>query len=182
MSAQQICDGTLDTNARTALERISGTKRFSELSGKNEASEPKEFSTTRAVKHLHDEPTQRSKCSIYKTSGENDFPIIEIQFLAAKQHPEPLEEATNNLVPFPLGSYAAVGKNGADLYFECTTSGTEESFIGDTPYVKAEMFSPSFGSRDPRDRMVILNSISRAVASKAGCASQADLPVEVPTV
>lgn len=180
LSAQQLCDGTLAAEARGTLTRISGAKRFTELSGDNEAGEPNEFSTARAIKHLNDETNYRSKCRIYKAGGDNDFPLIEIQFLAAKQHPALLAKPTRQLIPFELGSYAAVGKNGAELYFKCATRQAGTPSTGDTPYIKAEMTSPSFGMNAPRDRMVILNSISRAVANKAGCASEAALPAAVP--
>lgn len=180
LSAQQLCDGTLAAEARDTLTRVSGTKRFTELSGENEAGEPNEFSTARAIKYLHDETNYRSKCRIYKASGDNDFPLIEIQFLAAKQHPTPLAKPTRELIPFELGSYAAAGRNGAELYFKCATHQTDTPSTDDTPYIKAEMTSPSFGVNSPRDRMVILNSISRAVANKAGCASESALPAAVP--
>lgn len=86
-------------------------------------------------------------------------------------------------MPFAVGTYAATGTNGADLYFACVTSGTANSFIGNTQYVKGEMTSSSSPLRsdtDARDHMVILNSIARAVAAKAGCASKARLPAKVP--
>ncbi|MFJ4811358.1 hypothetical protein [Streptomyces longwoodensis] len=176
VSSQELCDGTLDAEARAALGRLSGADRFTELPGMNDAGESNAFSVSRAVDHLHDEPGLRSKCRVYPTDDDSDFPLVEIQFLAALQHPAPLTAAHGGMVPFRVGAYAAVGKNGADLYFACTTTGTGASASGDTPYVKAEMLSPSLGTRDPRDRMVILTSVARAVARAAGCAEEAGLP------
>ncbi|WP_329363675.1 hypothetical protein [Streptomyces sp. NBC_01483] len=183
VAARQLCDGTLDAEATAAVERLSGTKQFTELTGTNESGEPNKFSVARAVKHLHDETTRRSRCNIYKASGDNDFPVLQIQFYAAKQHPQPLKEATRNLVPFAVGTYAATGTNGADLYFACTTGGTANSFIGNAQYVKGEMtssFSALRSTSDAREHMVILNSVARAVAAKAGCAAEARLPAKVP--
>ncbi|MGW5769545.1 hypothetical protein ACWEVY_10410 [Streptomyces longwoodensis] len=176
MSSQELCDGTLDTEARAALGRLSGADRLTELPGMNDAGDSNAFSVSRAVGHLHDEPGLRSKCRVYPTDDDSDFPLVEIQFLAAPQHPAPLTAAHGGTVPFRVGAYAAAGKNGADLYFACTTAGTGASAGGDTPYVKAEMLSPSLGTRDPRERMVILTSVARAVARAAGCAEEAGLP------
>lgn len=83
-----------------------------------------------------------------------------------------------------MGLYAQVGRDGADLFFQCPTrAASEDAYIGDTKYVKAELYSTRaqlHGDSLDKDRMVILNSVSRAVAREAGCAAQAGLPTAVP--
>ncbi len=83
-----------------------------------------------------------------------------------------------------MGLYAQVGRDGADLFFQCPTrAGSKDAYIGDTKYVKAELYSAAAqlrGDSIGKDRMVILNSVSRKVAQEAGCASEADLPTAVP--
>ncbi|HEY8997006.1 MAG TPA: hypothetical protein VIM60_03865, partial [Edaphobacter sp.] len=170
LSADQVCDGALDAEGRAALTRLSDANSFEELTGENNAGEPRKFSLARAAKHLHDEYGARSRCDIYKTGKGNDFPVLSIDFMASKHSLKPSKERRPESVLFNVGSYADVTKNGAYLYFNCATKGSVGSFVGDTPYVKGEMFSTSFAARDPRDRMVILNSLARAVAEEVGCA------------
>ncbi|MHC5903377.1 hypothetical protein ACVNF4_05610 [Streptomyces sp. S6] len=181
LSADQVCDGALDTEGRAALTRLSDVKEFEELTGKNDAGEPSKFSLVRATKHLHDRYEARSRCDIYKTGKGNDFPFVSIDFMASEHSLKPSKEGRPKSVLFNVGSYAAVTENGALLYFNCATKGSAGSFVGDTPYVKGDMYSTSSAARDPRDRMVILNSLARAVAEKLGCTAEADLPAKVPT-
>lgn len=83
-----------------------------------------------------------------------------------------------------MGLYAQVGRAGADLFFRCSTkAASKDAYIGDTKYVKAELFSTAsqlHGDSVDKDRMVILNAVSRKVAQEAGCATEANLPVRVP--
>ncbi len=85
-----------------------------------------------------------------------------------------------------MGVFAQVGGKGADLYFNCPTKATtDDAFTGDTEFVKTEMFAVAAdmqGKDVNKDRMAILNSMARAVAEAAGCASEAALPSQVPEV
>ncbi|MFF4042158.1 hypothetical protein [Streptomyces sp. NPDC001816] len=183
--ASKICDGSLDSQAATALQRLSGTDRFDELTGTNEAGEPNAFSLNRAVKHLHDEYLKRSACWVYKSGDESGTPLLEIRFLASSNHPSSSEKQPgSDRVRYPLGVYALAGPYGADLFFRCPTKPTtDDAAIGSTNYVKAEMTAPADhmrGGSVNKDRMMILNSMARAVAEAAGCPSTAALPKQVP--
>lgn len=180
VTAERLCDGALDAEAAAALERLFHMRHFTELTGVNGAGESNSFSVSRAVRHLHDDATSRSKCSIYSTKSGDDFPLLQIEFYAAEQHPNPTSKASNRLVTFPVGVYAATGTNGADLFFGCTT----KTGTGATHFIKGEMFSPSSALesyRSARDHMVVLNSVARRIADEAGCSSEANLPRKVPS-
>ncbi|MFI7006762.1 hypothetical protein [Streptomyces sp. NPDC050145] len=186
VSARQVCEGALDTAAAEALTRIAGTDRFDELTGTNDAGEPNTFSLRRAVEHLHDKSTARSSCSIYKTGDGSGTPLLEVEFLASVGHPKPSgDNSDHDKVEYRLGVYAATGPNGANLYFKCPSKAEgKSSFIGDTQYVKAQMYSAAgkiHGDDSSRDRMTILNSIARKVADRVGCASTAALPEKLPS-
>ncbi|MFE1886856.1 hypothetical protein, partial [Streptomyces diastatochromogenes] len=74
--------------------------------------------------------------------------------------------------------------NGADLFFRCPTKPTsDDAAIGSTNYVKAEMTASANqmrGDNVNKDRMMVLNSMARAVAEGADCTSSAALPTQVP--
>ncbi|XUL91503.1 hypothetical protein ACQ86D_36915 [Streptomyces galilaeus] len=183
--AAKVCDGTLDPSASAALQRLGGSRRFDELTGTNEAGEPNTFSLTRAVKHLHDEYNKRSACRLYKSGDDSGQPLLEVRFSASSNHPSAsAAESSSDRVSYPLGVYALAGSNGADLFFRCPTKATtSDASVGDTNYVKAEMSAISnnlHGSSVNKDRMVVLNSMARAVAKAADCASTAALPAQVP--
>ncbi|SEE59241.1 hypothetical protein SAMN05216489_07295 [Streptomyces sp. 3213] len=184
--AGKVCDGTLDTAASAALRRLAGSDRFDELTGTNEAGEPNSFSLARAVKHLHDEYTKRSACRLYKSGDNSGQSLLEVRFSASSNHPSVSTEASSSdRVSYPLGVYALAGSNGADLFFRCPTKATtDNASVGDTNYVKAEMSAIAVtmrGNSVNKDRMVVLNSMARAIAEAAGCASTAALPTRVPT-
>ncbi|MEV5309986.1 hypothetical protein [Streptomyces sp. NPDC052610] len=180
--AGRICDGTLDTSAVTALQRMSGANRFEELTGTNQAGEPNEFSVNKSVKHLHSKYLKQSICSVYKVGDEK--PLLRVRFSASKYYPSGKEDPSGREVHYPLGVFAQVGINGADLFFRCPTKApVKDAYIGDTDYVKAEMYTATNrlrGNDKAGDIMVVLNSMARAVAEAAGCASQAGLPTRVP--
>ena len=185
VAAGKVCDGTLDASASAALRRLAGSDRFDELTGTNEAGEPNTFSVSRAVKHLHDEYVKRSACRVYKSGDNSDQPLLDVRFSASSNHPSASAEAsTGDRVSYPLGVYALAGSNGADLFFRCTTKATtDNASVGDTNYVKAEMSAVAnnmHGNSVDKDRMVVLNSMARAVAEAAGCTSTAGLPAQVP--
>jgi hypothetical protein len=186
VSASKICDGTLDASAAEALHRLAGTDRFDEATGTNEAGEPRTFSLENAVRHLHDEYGKRSACWVYKTSDASGEPLLEIRFSASRGYPSSTEkDSSGDKARYPLGVYAQVGRSGADLFFKCSTKApSAQAYIADTMYVKAELFSDTAklrGDSVDKDRIVILNSVSRRVAQEAGCASEASLPAEVPS-
>ncbi|MET8803938.1 hypothetical protein [Streptomyces sp. NPDC004546] len=184
VAAGTICDGTLDAAAVEALQRLAGTSRFDEGTGANEAGEPRKFSLRNAVEHLHDEYRKRSACWVYKAGDDSGEPLLEIRFSASNSHPSATQkESSGHQTTYPLGVYANAGPDGADLFFRCATKApSKDSYIGDTKYVKAELYSAATkmrGDSIDKDRMVILNSISRKLTQEAGCSSEADLPTEV---
>ncbi|MFI7502944.1 hypothetical protein ACIBVL_31610 [Streptomyces sp. NPDC049687] len=185
VAANKVCDGTLDASAAAALQRLSGAERFEELTGTNDAGEPNTFSVSRAVKHLHDNYSAQGTCWVYKTDDDSGRSFLEIRFSAAKSHPSSSAgESGDDTVLYPMGVYARVSGNGADLYFDCPTKATtDDAFTGDTEFVKAEMYAVAAkiqGKDVNKDRITILNSMARAVAEAAGCASTAALPTRVP--
>ncbi|MZD05399.1 hypothetical protein GTW43_09940 [Streptomyces sp. SID5785] len=110
---------------------------------------------------------------------------MDIEFQAAESHPTARDENTrNDQVNYPIGAYAAVSTNGANLFFQCPTEAKKgDSLQSDTKYVKAALYSASAklrsdGSAD--ELMTILNSIARHVAAEAECTAVADLPEKLP--
>ncbi|WP_159038240.1 hypothetical protein [Streptomyces sp. WM6386] len=186
VAANKICDGTLDTSAAAALQRLSGTKQFDELTGTNEAGESNTFSVDRAIKHLHDSYSQRGTCWVYKTGDDSGRPLLEVRFSATRSHPSSSEEeeSSTDTVEYPVGVFARTSRYGADLFFRCPTKATtDDAHVGDTDYVKAEMYSATgkmTGGSVSKDRMTVLNSMARAVADAGGCASAAALPMQIP--
>jgi hypothetical protein len=180
--ASRICDGALDATAVAALERLGGAKRFEELTGTTAAGVPGEFSLRRSVEHLHDAYAKRGECRIYPIGA--DYPLLTIRFEARNFYPSGDGESPHMAVPYPVGLFAQVSRIGADLFFRCPTRGsTEDGHVEETPYVKGEMFiHHTVGGDAARDPMVILNSLSKAIAEAAGCASQAALPAQVPDI
>ncbi|WP_338697049.1 hypothetical protein V2W30_15505 [Streptomyces sp. Q6] len=181
--AVEVCAGTLDASAVAALVRMSGTDRFDELTGTNDAGEPNKFSLGRAVKHLHEKTSRRSACTVYKAGDSSGKPLLEIDFSASLSHPDDTTSGASNVI-YPLGVYAATGVNGSQLFFRCKTeANSADSYVGDSEYVKASMYSASGkirGDSGGRDRMTVLNSVARALAKEAGCAQEADLPEKLP--
>ncbi|MFF4095722.1 hypothetical protein ACFYYY_18120 [Streptomyces sp. NPDC001834] len=183
LSASQVCDGTLTASAATTLERIGETDRFTELTGTNDIGDPNKFSVKLAAKRLHEERGRRSECSLYKVGNDSGYPLMTIDFEPVAKHPDPDKAAKNmerDETVFPLGLFAyTAADNGAYLYFSCPTEGPE----GNTPYVKAEMYSSKAqmnADSTGKDRMTILNAVSRSLAKELGCAAQAKLPAKVP--
>ncbi|MFG2922518.1 hypothetical protein ACGFYA_13485 [Streptomyces sp. NPDC048305] len=180
LSASQVCDGTLDKAAATALESLGGTERFSELQGTDKSVALRPFSLELAAKTLRAKPTEKNTCVIYKADG-SDFPLLDISFSAWHSHPDLAQEnkeSDSGELFFPVGLFAAAsGDQGTSLYFKCPTEGSG----GKKPYVKADMYSAR-GQVNPdgKGRMTILNAVSRAVAEELGCAAQAKLPTKVP--
>ncbi|MFE9726387.1 hypothetical protein ACFYQ5_23010 [Streptomyces sp. NPDC005794] len=181
LSASQVCDGTLDTAAAAALESLGGTDRFAESQGTKRSGIPNTFSLERAAETLHAKPTEKNDCVIYKADDGSDFPLLDISFQSQKSHPDTVEEdraSDSGELFFPLGLFAsAKGDKGSTLYFACLTEGP----TGTMPYVKADMYSARDQvNPDGRGRLTVLNSVSRALADKLGCAAEANLPTNVP--
>ncbi|AWL38714.1 MULTISPECIES: hypothetical protein [unclassified Streptomyces] len=185
LSASQVCDGTLTTPAADALERIGGTASFTELDGTDGEGDPNSFSVELAAKRLHSELGRRNECVLYKAGDQSGIYLLKVRFEPTESRPNPESSAKNgkggdDSVAYPIGLYAYTpADSGAYLYFSCPTKGPE----GDTPYVMASMFS-SENQTNPdstgKDRMAVLNDVSRALAKELGCAAQAELPAEVP--
>ncbi|MFE7748069.1 hypothetical protein [Streptomyces sp. NPDC057428] len=178
LPASQICDGSLGPSGESALKRISGTDRFTELDGSNEAGDPNAFSLPLAAQHLHDDLSDRNQCQPYK--ADNDFPVLSIDFEARDSHSDPTNVSADDLSIYPLGRFAVTHKGGgATLVFSCPTEGGGES----TPYVRARL-TVTKGQVGPdstdKDQMAVLAAVSRALAEELGCAAQAKLPAVVP--
>ncbi|WP_405588261.1 hypothetical protein [Streptomyces sp. NBC_01092] len=182
--ATQICASTLDSSAAAALKRVSGTDEFTELEGESPGDgASNQFSLSGAVEGIHGTASERTQCTIYKADDKSGHPLIEIDFEAAASHPgsrSALKANSPKTTVYSIGAYAATNANfGATLFFACSTKGPD----GGKPYVKASMYSSGdqFAEEDTgRDRMIILNSLSRRLAEKLGCAKEASLPTEVP--
>ncbi|MCS0605978.1 hypothetical protein NX794_32940 [Streptomyces sp. LP11] len=182
VDASKVCGGALDSAASKALRRLADADRFDGSGGANEAGGSGTFSVQNVVGHLHDEYSKREACWVYKSGDDSGDPLLEIRFSASRTYPTAsAEESAVEGVSFPVGVYARVGTSGADLFFRCSTKAPSAgAYVGDTKYVKAELFSPAGkirGDSAARDRITVLNSVSRLVAQKAGCASEADLPM-----
>ncbi|MET9498193.1 hypothetical protein [Streptomyces sp. NPDC006552] len=184
VGAGQVCAGTLDASAARALERLSGTNRFEELTGTNEIGEPNAFSVKRAVQHLHATPSSRSSCTVYLADDNSGMPLLDLDLSASQSHPKRTEtNSSRKRLTYPMGVYAAATQTGTQLFFSCTTEAkSADAYVGDTKYVEANMsfIGHARGGDEGRDRMTVLNSVARAVARAAGCATEAALPTTVP--
>ena len=182
--ANRICDGALDASAQAALKRLGGSDTFKELTGKTSAGQPNQFSLSRAAAHLHDEVELRSRCTVYLPDDTSGAPLVQLDFETSNKPPIRAEvekqEPNARLTFYPLGVYAATSDdNSTSLYFTCTTKGAD----GEASYVDGGIFSSGDqlkGNSTSKDRMTILNSVSRRLAEELGCASEANLPSAVP--
>ncbi|MFD3606530.1 hypothetical protein ACFWXA_00410 [Streptomyces atroolivaceus] len=177
LSASQVCGGTLSAAGVAALEHIGGKNGYTELE------DPERWSLESAAKRLEDSAVSDYECSLYQEGDESGRPLMTIEFMARKSHPDPAEAAKDrehDQLFYPLGVYAsAKGYLATSLFFACPTERAE----GKTSYVKADMYSAEKkmnADSTGKDRMTILNDISRAMAEELGCAAQAQLPAEVP--
>ncbi|GAA5704859.1 MULTISPECIES: hypothetical protein [Streptomyces] len=183
LTAAEVCDSTLDSSAIAGLKRMGDTQKFTELPGTDDSGEPNKFSLKRAASTIHDDMTQRNQCVVYKTGDTTGHPLIDVDFSAVKYHPnseKPTADASAELTIYPIGVYAAThGNASASLYFKCPTKDPE----GTKPYIQASVHSTAdqvSAKATAKDSMDILNSVSRSMAKQLGCASQADLPANVP--
>ena len=181
--ATQICDGALDKAAADSLRHLAGTDEFTELTGTTDANEPYKFSVERAAAHLHDQLEKRSRCILYKAEDKSGHPLIEMDFEAISDYPDQADApkgGSKGQIIYPMGVFAVTNGNyGASLFFQCSTKGTK----GLTQYVKASMFSSGDqleGNSTSKDRMTILNSVSRHLAAQLSCSDKAKLPSGVP--
>ncbi|MFH9133268.1 hypothetical protein [Streptomyces sp. NPDC017524] len=177
LSAEQVCDGTLRESAQQALRRVSGTDRFTELTGRDASGEPGTFSLELAAKHLHGKIGERLDCNVYRADDDSGHPQLEVEFEPRADRPDMSKDDEH--LPFALGVHAYVkGDGGAYLYFSCSTEGKQ----GKASYVKASMFTVAGvdPASTPKDRMTVLNDVARGLANELGCADEAALPDQVP--
>ncbi|WP_405480811.1 hypothetical protein [Streptomyces sp. NBC_00009] len=185
LTASQVCASTLDDSAAAALERMGDTEKFTELPGTSDSGEPNKFSPKRAADTLYKDMTQRNQCVVFKSEDTTGHPLISVDFSAVKHHPSTTTGGSEGSDPsrYRMGVYAAThGTTGASLYFKCSTRNPDESGQS-TPYVEAELVGlpdQLSAKSTGRDRMAVLNAVSRAMAKELGCASQASLPYQVP--
>ncbi|MCT2548985.1 MULTISPECIES: hypothetical protein [Streptomyces] len=177
LSASQVCDGTLTSAGAAALERIGGKGGYTELENSER------WSLKSAAKGLQEAATSRYECDLYPEGDKSGHPLMTIGFIARKTHPDPVKaakEKEHDQLFYPLGVYASsTGYLATSLFFECPTKRAE----GGTSYVKAEMYSAKNkmnADSTGKDRMTILNDMSRALAEELGCAARAELPAKVP--
>lgn len=185
LTASQVCASTLDASAATALERMGDTEKFTELPGTNDSGKPNKFSLKRAADTLHNDMTQRNQCVVFKSGDTTGHPLISVDFSAVKHHPSTTTGDSKGSDPsrYRMGVYAAThGTTGTSLYFKCSTQNPDEPGQS-TPHVEAELVGlpdQLSAKSTGRDRMAVLNAVSRAMAKELGCASQASLPSQVP--
>ncbi|MFJ2290968.1 hypothetical protein ACIOG7_04515 [Streptomyces sp. NPDC087894] len=179
LSPSQICDGALGPSGASALERISGADRFTELDGSHANGDPNAFSLPLAAKRLHDDLSDRNQCQPYKV--DSDFPVFTIDFEARDSHSDPAKVSTDDLSVYPLGRFAVTHQGGgATLVFSCSTQGGGEE---STPYVRAKLTvtrSQVAPDSTDKDQIAVLTAVSRAMADELGCAAQAKLPSKIP--
>ncbi|WP_446040700.1 hypothetical protein [Streptomyces sp. SID1121] len=185
VTAERVCDGALDTAGAEALKRLGGTDRFTELTGTTEAGQPNAFSVARAAKHLHDDTALRSRCTVYQAGDTSGRPLVELDFKAASRFPGrgDVESGARDLTYYPMGVLAYTKQeNSTSLYFRCTTTGKGNAAAA-TPYVNAGLFSTPAqieGDSTGKDRMTVLNSVSRRLADVLACGGEAGLPERIP--
>ncbi|MBK0376731.1 hypothetical protein I3215_28330 [Streptomyces sp. RB110-1] len=183
-SSAQVCDNALKSSGQAALKSIGGTDRYTELTGNQQNGEPYRFSTSLAAKRLHSEFSKRNKCAVYRADGENDFPLLDIEFEPRLAAPKKVSDPGAKKLIYPLGAFASVkskpGSTYATLYFACPTQGPD----GESSHVMASLFVPKAQAHPgstPDDRMAVLNDVARGLAEELGCADEAGLPARVPS-
>ncbi|MFI1802206.1 hypothetical protein ACH415_01105 [Streptomyces californicus] len=183
-SSAQVCDNTLKSSGQAALKSIGGTDRYTELAGNRQNGEPYRFSVSLAAKRLHSEFSKRNKCAVYRADGENDFPLLDINFKPSHAAPKKVSDPGAKELFYPLGAFASVnskpGSTYATLYFACPTQGPD----GESSHVMASLFVPKAQTHPgstPDDRMAVLNDVARSLAEELGCADEAGLPARVPS-
>ncbi|MCX5082037.1 MULTISPECIES: hypothetical protein [unclassified Streptomyces] len=185
LAASQLCASTLDAPAVASIERMGEIKEFTELPGTNDAGKPNKFSLKQAADTLHDDMTQRNQCVVFKAGDTTSHPLITVDFSAVKFYPKKTRGGSEDsgASHYRMGVYAAArGTAGASLYFKCPTKNPDAPGQS-TPYVEAELIGTPdqlSAKSTGRDRMTVLNAVSRAMAKQLGCASQASLPSRVP--
>ncbi|MFF1359330.1 hypothetical protein [Streptomyces sp. NPDC058297] len=184
VSAGHLCDASFDSHATAAVKKISGVTSFEELAGKNKYGEPNRFSLTRAHKHLGTSLSPRTQCTVYKVSDESGYPFLQIDFKKLTYTPKrEVQEKQSGLqkdVFYPIGTRAWTGKEYAtSLYFPCKAVEGK----GAKPFVHVAMYSATnqmTSTSTSKERMTILNSVSREFAKELGCLDEARLPARLP--
>ncbi len=177
LTASQVCDSTLDSSAVAALKRIGNTEEFEELTGSADSGEPNKFSLKRAAKTVHENPSQRNQCWVYKAGDKSGHPLIAVDFSAMNYTPKADDVSENdeseNTI-YPIGVYAKTHENiSASIYFKCST---QDTYINASLTTAGQLSTKTTG----RDLLTVLNAITRAMAKQLDCASEAALPSQVP--
>ncbi|MCW5254461.1 hypothetical protein [Streptomyces sp. SHP 1-2] len=175
LTAAEVCASSLDQTAVRSLERMGETEKFDEAS----KGQLDSFTLERAYQRLNSRKISNT-CYVTRAETKTDHPLIHVKFYPAPSHPEPSQDDTEgDIVNYPFGAYAGtINGNSAALYFKCMT-GNEKKM----PYIWASLYSaPDERSKKAtsKDLMIILNSMSRALAKHIGCADEAGLPAQVP--
>jgi hypothetical protein len=129
--------------------------------------------------------TQRNQCVVFKAGDTTGHPLITVDFSAVKHHPgrATVDSEGSDLALYRMGVYAVThGNTGASLFFKCSTQNPDEPGQS-TPFVQAELVGTPTqlsAKSTARDKMAVLNAVSRAMANQLGCVSQASLPSQVP--
>ncbi|MGW1281574.1 hypothetical protein ACWD4V_32075 [Streptomyces tsukubensis] len=173
VSAAEVCAGTLDAAAQAALKGATQLDRFEEV--------PRDKFTLEALPQaLHKDIEQRVVCRVYTSDDADDIPLFTIDFEPRTSYPQGNPEGKDGeRTVYPIGKYAAVnGDKSAQIFFPCPTTGER----GRTAFVRSSLSTPRplAGESTADERMTVLNSVSRKVAERLGCAASG-LPQQVPT-
>ncbi|QDY79330.1 hypothetical protein [Streptomyces qinzhouensis] len=173
VSSAKICDSTLDSAAQAALKKATRIDRFEELPGD-------EFTLDAMPQGLHHGIQERTVCRVYTTDEGDDIALFTIDFEPRTHYPRETQESSKGeRILYPVGKYAAAdGDSSVQIFFPCPTTGEK----GRTPFVRSSMSTPRplAGESTADERMTVLNSISRRVAERLGCAAASGLPQQLP--
>lgn len=177
-TSKTVCGSVLDAPGRAALERISGTDDFR---SPEDLGESTPFSIKLAAKNLHNDEPER--CHVYKANDRTSRPVITVDFAVRAKYSKSDETPRDDpdaYVDYPIGLYAATkAESSAALLFRCATKGSQ----GSTPFIRASMViirDQAEVTSTSKDRMTILNSMSRRLTEELGCGDEAKLPTQLP--
>ncbi|MEV6123947.1 hypothetical protein AB0M23_26145 [Streptomyces sp. NPDC052077] len=176
LTAAEVCGSTLDKWATKSLEHMGATEKFKEES----AGSSRPYSVITIAEDLRSDDSPQS-CYVTRAESKSGHPLVQVDFLPSSFRLD-RKTATHKKgrMFYPVGLYAHTADvTGATIYFKCSTLNRKTK----TPYIEARLFSAAneiSSKTTPDDLMIILNSMSRAVANHLGCAAEAQLPSEVP--
>ncbi|WP_435242197.1 hypothetical protein [Streptomyces cucumeris] len=180
--ATTLCGSSLDTDARRALDRLSGTSTLRERKG---------VPFGRAVPRLRrraDVPTTRTElCRVHRPADDAADALFTVEFVHVDALMDWPDRLPADAESYRVGMYGSSSGRGAEIVFPCT----EGLHRNGPPFLMGTLSLPGFhrpagaagrsdlpAAEQGRAAMTILRSVARALAAKLGCAAEAGIPAD----